>query len=124
MEAYLRGKAELGATQRRLSEAFEKEVLAPEYLRLYLDRRNRREENPETVVSVEGLDKVAEVITAGRPRAMPKRYRYHLRASATSWQIHEMEWECFLCDGTGVRDNAKCHMCAGNGWKAPLKGDE
>jgi hypothetical protein len=124
MEFYLQAKVELGQNQRRLTEAFERKVLDPEYLKLYLERRNRREENPEAVVTVELSGDTARVVTTGRPRSIPKQQRYHLRPSANGWQIHEIEWECLLCAGTGALNGIKCGTCRGTGWKDPLTPDD
>lgn len=123
MEFYLRGKAELEIVQRRLAEDFERRLLAPDYLRLYADRRNHAAENPEAVISVEQSGNAARVITTGRSGGTPRRYRYHLRVTGDAWQIHEIQWECFLCHGTGARGDGMCQLCGGRGWKDPLRTD-
>jgi hypothetical protein len=124
MDLYLREKARLAAAQQRLCRGFETRFLAPEYLKLYLDRRELRAQSPETIMSAEEFANAAKVITTGRPGGMPKRYRYQLRRSRNGWQICEIQWECFLCGGTGARDGVECEVCGGEGWKDSMKRDD
>jgi hypothetical protein len=123
MESYLREHAQLSETYQRLSRPIDEKFLAPDYLKLYLDRRARRQQNPEKLLSVDSSHEIAKVITTAPSAGMPRQYRYHLRRSAASWQIHEIEWECLLCHGSGRRGESRCDICEGTGWRDPLKRD-
>jgi hypothetical protein len=124
MDLYLGEKSRLAQLQHRLGRRFETRFWAPEYRQLYLDRRELKAQSPETILNVEESANDAQVITTGRPCGMPKRYRYQLRRSTNGWQIHEIQWECFLCGGTGARDGVECQVCDGEGWKDSMKRDE
>lgn len=125
MEFYLSEKAELEAKHRRLHRRlygpFEEKFIAPDYLNLYIERRQHREENPETFISLEMFGDSARAITTGRASGFPKRYRYHLQRSAIGWQICEVEWECIMCAATGRLLDRICPSCDGAGWRDPLK---
>jgi len=127
MDSYLQEKARIEETHRRLHrrlhEPFEKRFLAADYLKLYVERRQHREENPETFVSLELSGNTAKAITTGRASGYPKRYRYHLQKSLVGWRITEIEWECVLCGGTGTLSDRVCPSCTGAGWRDPLKHD-
>jgi len=117
MVRYLCEREKLAEAYRGVRQRFETKYWTPEYSRLYLDARELREQSPETVISVEELPDAASVITTGPPHRTPKRYRYQLRRAADSWQIDEIEWECFLCCGTGAREGVECELCGGAGWR-------
>src|SRR5690242_5930829 len=106
MDLYLQEKAQVEATHRRLHRRlygrFEKRFLAADYLKFYVERREHREQNPETLVILETSGDTAKAITTGRAGGYPKQYRYHLQQSELGWQITEIEWECVLCGGTGT----------------------
>jgi hypothetical protein len=122
MELFLREQAQVSAAARQLYRPFEERFYEPDYLALYLDRRAAREKHPETILSVEDCGDVAKAITTG-PGGVPRRYRYHLRRSGTSWRVSEREWECLGCAGTGKQGDSTCEICRGTGWKDSMKHD-
>jgi hypothetical protein len=117
MESFLRAQTEVSVASRELHRSLEARFFEPEYQALYSARRAARQNSPERILEVEDSGSVAKVITSGRLGGTPKRYRYHLRRSATTWMICEWEWECVLCDGSGRLSGSACDMCHGTGWK-------
>jgi len=61
----------------------------------------------------------AIVTTREHFRAGAIRMRYHLSAVRESWNIVRIEWECFLCRGTGRSGSTTCEKCGGEGWYDP-----
>lgn len=50
------------------------------------------------------------------------RMRYHLAAVGEEWKIVRIDWECFLCHGSGRQRSGKvCRKCGGEGWYDPRK---
>src|ERR1039458_836016 len=49
------------------------------------------------------------------------RHRYHLSSVGESWQIVRLDWQCFLCRGTGQSGQEVCQQCDGEGWYDPTK---
>ena len=81
MDLYLREKSRLAQVQHCLGRRFETRFWAPEYRRLYLDRRELKAQSPETVLNVEESANDAQVITTGRPGCWTMRFwPEHLKA--------------------------------------------
>lgn len=97
IEVFLRAQAEVSGASRELHHSLEARFFEPEYQALYSARRVAKNNSPERILSVEDAGGLAKVITSGPPSGIPKRYRYHLRRSGTTWQIFEWEWECACC---------------------------
>ena len=123
IEAFLRAQAEVSAASRELHRSLEARFFEPEYQALYSARRAAKNNSPERILSVEDAGSLTKVITSGPPSGIPKRYRYHLRRSETTWQIFEREWECMLCAGSGRQADSACDICHGTGWKDSVKHD-
>jgi len=123
IEAFLRAQTDVSAASRELHRSLEARFFEPEYQALYSARRGAKDDSPERILSVEEAGNVAKVITSGPPSGIPKRYRYHLRRSATGWLIFEREWECLLCAGSGRQSDDSCDICQGTGWKDSMKNE-
>ena len=71
------------------------------------------------ITRIEISDDTAKVITSEVPyegaRAWHRRYR--LERCGDSWLICGKDWECLLCDGSGVFRQSTCDRCGGSGWK-------
>src|SRR5262249_29376912 len=106
MERYLREKAQVQRQACQIYNSMEQQFYSPDYLKVFLQRRLRREQNPEQVTSVEVDNGCAKIITTGP--ALPKHYRYHLSQSGEGWQIDEVQWECLLCHGLGILNGKGC----------------
>jgi hypothetical protein len=50
-----------------------------------------------------------------------ERKRYHLSAVGEGWKIIRIDWQCFLCGGTGRSGDDACQTCDGDGWYDPRK---
>jgi len=44
------------------------------------------------------------------------RERYHLSPVGESWKIVRLDWQCFMCHGTGQSNQDVCPQCSGEGW--------
>ena len=64
---------------------------------------------------------VATVVTCEHFKfsKLPKRDRYRLAAVAESWKIVGIDYECYVCQGTGKSDGSRCEKCNGEGWYEP-----
>jgi hypothetical protein len=81
--------------------------------------RNRAEHVFE---DVKQSDDSAVIVTREHFELRDLRIRYHLVANAEEWKIVRIDWECFLCRGTGhSRAGTICRKCAGEGWYDPRK---
>ena len=123
MEAFLRAQTEVSVASRELYHSLEARFFDPEYQGLYSARRAARANSIERILSVEDTGSIVMVITSGLPSSIPKRYRYHLKKSATTWLIFEREWECIVCAGSGRQSDSPCDICHGTGWKDSVKHD-
>jgi hypothetical protein len=117
MESFLRAQTEASTASRELYRSLEARFFAPGYQAPCSARRAAKRDSPERILCVEDIGSVAKIITSGPPSGIPKRYRYHLRQSATTWQICEREWECLICSGSGQQSDNPCDTCHGTGWK-------
>jgi hypothetical protein len=64
----------------------------------------------------------AVVVTREHFELRDLRMRYHLAAHGKEWKIVRIDWECFLCRGTGQsRSGTVCRKCGGEGWYDPRK---
>jgi len=76
----------------------------------------------ETIVSVSNTDDETLVITTGLHSHEKFPLRYHLRPKGDSWLIHDVEFQCLHCHGTGrarsgdIR-SGHCQICGGKGWQ-------
>lgn len=71
----------------------------------------------ERILSVSHLGSEVVVVTNGVSEPREWRLRYHLRPSGDTWQIHEVEWACLGCDGSGKLGSEECFLCHGKGWQ-------
>jgi hypothetical protein len=77
----------------------------------------------EQIVSVSQADGETVVVTTGKHHkntSFP--LRYHLRPNGDSWLIHDVEFACPGCHGTGRAQHGDttdepCRFCGGKGWK-------
>jgi hypothetical protein len=122
MELFLREQALVGAAARNIYRPFEERFYEPDYLQICAERRAERAKKVETLLTAEDYGEIAKAITIG-PGGVPKRYRYHLRRFGITWRIHEREWECLLCQGTGKQHDVPCEICHGSGWRDMIKND-
>lgn len=62
------------------------------------------------------------IITRERLGTTDLRMRYRLAVLGEDWKIVHIDWECFLCRGTGRRKSgAASDRCGGEGWYDPRK---
>jgi hypothetical protein len=67
-------------------------------------------------------EKSAVIVTREHFELRDLRMRYHLAAHNEGWRIVRIDWECFLCSGTGrARSGTVCQKCGGEGWRDPRK---
>jgi hypothetical protein len=60
---------------------------------------------------------LAVIVTREHFELRDLRMRYHLVAVGQDWKIVRIDWECFLCLGTGrMRSGKACRKCGGEGW--------
>jgi|ERR1043166_962277 rubrerythrin len=74
---------------------------------------------PEAVESIKSSENSAEVITTGiKFHDRQYRHRYQLRANGATWEIHDREIECGVCNTTGKNKDgtSRCNVCKGVGW--------
>ena len=74
----------------------------------------------EQVVSVSEADGETLVVTTGQKQdTIFFPLRYHLRPDGASWLIHQVEFQCPSCRGSGiaVHSSGACVICSGKGWK-------
>ena len=66
-------------------------------------------------------DEVLVVTTGSSQNSIAFPLRYHLRVRGESWLIHQVEFRCPGCNGTGksriIQDNSSCQFCNGKGWR-------
>jgi hypothetical protein len=69
----------------------------------------------ERIISIEGSDSEASVITEFQAPLFPQmqRYRYHLKASGNTWLICRVDRQCPACHGKG---DEGCVACKGKLW--------
>ena len=72
----------------------------------------------ERIISIEGSDSQAAVVTEYKasvspPSARINRRRYHLNAAGGSWLISHVETQCPHCHGQG---DESCFGCKGKHW--------
>ncbi len=90
---------------------------------LYDSRRgiveSSQAENILDVSEVDGEVLVNTTGTSANKMAFP--LRYHLRRNGESWLIHQIEFRCSACNGTGKSPYAEsgtaCQFCDGKGWR-------
>lgn len=73
--------------------------------------------DPQVVDQVNESETTAGVITRAEFSKTVKR-RYRLSAAGDTWKIIGIDWECFLCHGTGKKEDSSCRYCKGEGWRS------
>ena len=72
----------------------------------------------EKIVSVSQAETVALVTTTGLHNNNTFPLRYHLHPTGDGWVIHDVEFQCPGCHGTGIGvHGGGCQICGGKGWK-------
>ena len=64
----------------------------------------------------QSLDTATVITREQRARNTALRKRYRLSLEGRDWKIISIEWECFVCNGTGASGQMACHWCGGEGW--------
>ena len=71
----------------------------------------------EVVESVKLANDSALIITQRATKgAVVFHTRYLLLTDGESWKIVRIEWQCFMCHGTGQHAAVVCPTCGGEGW--------
>lgn len=74
-------------------------------------------ENLELVEDVKHSGDSAVIVTREHFELRDLQKRYHLAAVRQEWKIVRIDWECFLCRGSGrARSGTACRICRGEGW--------
>ncbi len=117
IQRFLSEKAKLHSLMFKTGAPFYQTYFTSDYFKYYSDFYAKREASPEEFVSIEVGEQTARVITSEPFDKRQNRSRYNLCVSDGRWKISSKESECFVCHGSGVRGDKKCHVCEGIGWK-------
>jgi hypothetical protein len=117
MENFLCESKEIHRATRQLYRPFQDKFFSKEYVKHFEDFETNRENNPETIENVEVSDDSAKVIVVRLSGSKQRRFRYQLRISRSTWEIHMQEMECGSCNGKGYMSiGVPCNRCNGAGW--------
>jgi hypothetical protein len=98
-------------------ESLQQRFFAPDY-QSYDHENSVSNSVSEKIISSTKSDSGFEVVTTGFAGGR-WRFRYRLAAVSDEWLIEKIEWECWICNGTGKRRDgtSPCKPCDGVGWK-------